>query len=48
MKTDWNPILRQEFAKPYWAELQQFVHAERSTHEVYPPHDDVFAALLIE
>lgn len=47
MKTDWNPILRQEFDKPYWAELQQFVHTERSTHEVYPPHDDVFAALRL-
>ncbi len=45
MKTDWNPILRQEFAKPYWAELQQFVHQERTQHTVYPPHDEVFAAL---
>ncbi|MEM7288128.1 MAG: uracil-DNA glycosylase [Actinomycetota bacterium] len=45
MKTDWNPILRQEFAKPYWAELQQFVHEERTGHAVYPPHDEVFAAL---
>ena len=45
MKTDWNPILRQEFAKPYWDELQQFVHGERSRHTVYPPHDEVFAAL---
>ncbi len=43
--TDWNPILRSELAKPYWSELQQFVHAERSAHEVFPPHDDVFAAL---
>jgi uracil-DNA glycosylase len=43
--TDWNPILRAEFDKPYWAELQQFVHAERSAHPVYPPHDQVFAAL---
>ncbi len=43
--TDWNPILRTEFEKPYWAELQQFVHAERSAHAVYPPHDEVFAAL---
>ncbi len=44
-KTDWNPILRAEFEKPYWPELQQFVAAERSRHEVYPPHDEVFAAL---
>ncbi len=43
--TDWNPILRDEFSKPYWDELMRFVHAERQMHEVYPPHDEVFAAL---
>lgn len=43
--TDWNPILRAELAKPYWAELMAFVKAEREQHEVFPPHDDVFAAL---
>lgn len=45
MKTDWNPLLRDEFAKPYWTELQSFVAAERSKTIVYPPADDVFAAL---
>jgi uracil-DNA glycosylase len=44
-KTDWNPVLRQEFAKPYWAELQQFVVSERERNTVYPPHDEVFSAL---
>lgn len=43
--TDWNPILRAEFDAPYWAELQAFVAEERRTHEVYPPPDEVFAAL---
>jgi uracil-DNA glycosylase len=45
MKTDWNPILSAEFEKPYWAELQQFVFEERQRGVVYPPHDEVFAAL---
>jgi uracil-DNA glycosylase len=45
MKTDWNPVLRGEFAKPYWGDLQRFVATERSRGTVYPPHDDVFAAL---
>ncbi len=45
MRTDWNPVLRGELAKPYWADLQAFVAAERDRHPVYPPHDDVFAAL---
>lgn len=44
-KTDWNPVLRAELAKPYWAELQAFVDAERARHQVYPPPDEVFAAL---
>lgn len=44
-KTDWNPVLRQEFAKPYWDDLQRFVVEERQRSTVYPPHDDVFAAL---
>ncbi len=45
MATDWNPILGGELTKPYWAELQAFVRAERQRTTVYPPHEDVFAAL---
>jgi uracil-DNA glycosylase len=44
-KTDWNPILREELAKPYWEELQRFVAQERAACTVYPPEDEVFAAL---
>lgn len=44
-RTDWNPVLRGEFEEPYWAELQAFVAEERQRHAVYPPHDEVFAAL---
>ena len=43
--TDWNPILRAEFERPYWGELQSYVAAERAAHTVYPPHDEVFRAL---
>lgn len=43
--TDWNPVLRGELTKPYWAPLQQFVERERRYHQVFPPHDEVFAAL---
>lgn len=45
MKTDWNPVLAAELAKPYWAPLQEFVAAERAAGPVYPPKDEVFAAL---
>ncbi|MCB1013919.1 MAG: uracil-DNA glycosylase [Acidimicrobiales bacterium] len=44
-KTDWNPVLRDELAKPYWGDLQRFVADERARHPVYPPADEVFAAL---
>lgn len=44
-RTDWNPVLRDELAKPYWAELQRFVAEERAHHAVYPPDAEVFAAL---
>ena len=44
-RTDWNPVLRSELAKPYWPELQRFVADERAQHTVYPPHEAVFAAL---
>ncbi len=43
--TDWNPVLRGELDQPYWAALQTFVAAERAAHVVYPPQDEVFAAL---
>ncbi len=45
MSTDWNPLLRAEFDKPYWHALQSFVASEREQHAVYPAHADVFAAL---
>jgi uracil-DNA glycosylase len=45
--TDWEPLFRQEFEKPYWAKLKEFVAEERSRYSVYPPHDEVFTALLI-
>ena len=43
--TDWNPLLRDQLQEPYWAELQAFVAAERAARTIYPPPDDVFAAL---
>lgn len=45
MTTDWNPLLRDQFDEAYWSELMAFINKERSEHEVFPPHDEVFAAL---
>ncbi len=44
MQTDWNPILRQEFNKPYWVELQNYILDQRASHIVFPAHPDVFIA----
>ncbi|MGB6058350.1 MAG: uracil-DNA glycosylase [Microthrixaceae bacterium] len=44
-KTDWNPFLRDEFDKPYWIELQEFIRRERAVRAVYPPPESVFAAM---
>lgn len=45
MTTDWNPLLRAEFDKPYWSSLQSFVENERQHHAVYPARENVFSAL---
>ena len=45
MKTDWNPVLKEQTDQPYWADLQSFVAGERAEHAVYPPKEEVFAAL---
>jgi uracil-DNA glycosylase len=44
---DWESLLRQEFEREYWDDLQAFVAEERSRHDVYPPRDEVFAALRL-
>jgi len=43
----WKRELAGEFAKPYWAELQEFVAAERARHTVYPPEDEVYTAFKL-
>lgn len=44
-KTDWNPLLRDQFDEPYWRDLQAFVAGERARAAVFPADDLVFAAL---
>ncbi|WP_020555302.1 uracil-DNA glycosylase [Embleya scabrispora] len=41
----WQPVLAEELAKPYYAELTAYVDAERKEHQIFPPEDEVFAAL---
>jgi uracil-DNA glycosylase len=40
----WKAVLADEFTKPYFQRLHEFVAAERKTHTVYPPEADVYNA----
>jgi len=42
---DWDDILKEEFEKEYYKNLQSFLENERKLTEVYPPEEDVFNAL---
>ena len=42
---DWDEILKDEFEKPYYKALRQFLKQEYSTRRVYPDMHDIFNAL---
>ena len=47
MASAWMSVLRDEMAKPYFAELSAFVSEERTRGVVYPAESDVYAALKL-
>jgi uracil-DNA glycosylase len=40
----WQPLLGDEFEKPYFQNLRAFLDQERQNHTVYPPEPEVFSA----
>lgn len=40
----WKKVLWDEFQQPYFAELKQFLQAEKRAHTVYPPGPMIFNA----
>lgn len=42
---DWDTILADEWSKPYYLALRQFLKAEYSTQKIYPHMNDIFNAL---
>ena len=44
---DWRAILSDEFRKPYFRQLQEFLAEERHNHNVFPPEPDVFNAVKL-
>ncbi len=44
IESSWKEILKEEFEKPYFANLISFVKSEYATHTVYPPGKYIFNA----
>lgn len=44
---EWARVLRTATATPWFAELEAFIAHERAHGDVYPPEDEVFAALRL-
>lgn len=42
---NWANLLKEEFQKPYFKELQAFLDKEYSTHTIYPAMENIFNAL---
>lgn len=42
---DWDKILADEWSKPYYQKLRQFLKAEYSSRRIYPDMNDIFNAL---
>lgn len=44
---DWLPYLKDEFRKPYYKKLYEFVKDEYDNNVVYPPSGEIFQALEV-
>lgn len=44
IQNDWLPAMEEEFKKPYYRQLYNFVREEYGKAVVYPPADDIFNA----
>ena len=41
----WDGLLAEEFGKPYYLQLRQFLKQEYNTQQIFPPMHDIFNAL---
>ena len=44
IEQSWKALLQDEFDKPYFAELTEFVRAEYKSYRIYPPGSQIFNA----
>lgn len=42
---DWKPYLQEEFEKPYYKEITNFLKEQYNTKIIYPPQNKIFACL---
>jgi uracil-DNA glycosylase len=47
LPASWMAAAGEEFDKPYYHALQEFVEKERENYTVYPPREEVFSALKL-
>lgn len=45
LKNDWAPLLNEEFTKPYYLRLREFLKREYTTQVIYPHMNHIFNAL---
>ena len=45
LNNDWDEILKDEWDKPYYKALRQFLKSEYASYEIYPHMNDIFNAL---
>ncbi|MEK4027664.1 uracil-DNA glycosylase [Pseudobacillus sp. FSL P4-0506] len=45
LQNDWGELLAEEFEKPYYQELREFLKKEYATKTIYPNMDDIYNAL---
>jgi len=47
INNDWDELLKEEFNKEYYKELQRFLEEEYKTKTIYPEKDKIFEALKL-
>jgi uracil-DNA glycosylase len=46
MPSGWTSFFTEELSKSYWEQLSIFIESERTSYEIYPPPNEVFAAFF--
>jgi uracil-DNA glycosylase len=47
LQNDWAPVLEEEFRKPYYISLREFLAEEYDSKVIYPEKQDIFTALQL-